>query len=543
MTSTEEQKIIFNFPVWTNLVWGPLQSEDFESAGENLRSILEYFSDEDLNLIFWRGIIEGIPAVRGAITPDKWSDVFLPEIAKLFIDFTNGKIISDTYQHTKLDIIKKFHPLVVASIPGGTPEEKLKLLKTVTPSTHIYFTANPAQIFGFGIFPAPEKLPKNEKKKPEYQLGFLSEIMKYALFSFDTANEIFLAAQNKKLDEKKTSALAYAVGSVLLGITAQDNFSETLKDVLDASPEECEFLAKDIREKIFEKNRKEIKELFEGTKEAVVPAGESVSLEVFGFDKEKAEKETSIKITQTKEDGAIDAPLVLHREKPSPFGFPKTQISQSSGKSFSLPFGFFKSKTTESPTGPVRVKVELPGVMKAEDKKTVHYSELRTPITPFQKEKSFITTDAREKTGGEVIKIKTPVDVVQKNKESTVNLLAANPKKELEDRENIKKIFSSIPTTIPQIKKEPRPESLPEIKSILQKNTPAPVISSPTIPTSQKTEPNEKKIEETTSGEKPQLTGKGFFWHFPKKKKEDAPSVGVPKTGPEIEGNKLNLKN
>jgi hypothetical protein len=59
----------------------------------------------------------------------------------------------------------------------------------------------------------------------------------------------------------------------------------------------------------------------------------------------------------------------------------------------------------------------------------------------------------------------------------------------------------------------------------------------------QKTESVGEKSKKEGPDEKPQLTGKGFFWHFPKKKKEDTTPPDVPKTGPEVEGNRLNLKN
>lgn len=544
------QSLIFNFPVWEEEVWNALQEKKFQNASIKLQDFLEYFTEEGLARIYWKSIIEGIPAIRGAISQEEWTTGFLPALAPVFINFATGQTFSETYESISLEIIKKFHPLVVDSIPGETPEEKVALLKTSASSTYIYLTASPAQIFGLGLFPVPQKLPSNEKKKPEYQLGFLSEILRYGIFSFDTAQEIFLVAQNRKLDEKKMSALAYATGSVLLGITSLDDFSAVLKEIIETSPEECDFIAKEIREKILEKHRREIKELFEGTKEAAIPSGETVSLEVFGFDREKAKEDAPVKITPEKMSAPEAAPLVIHREKPSPFGFQNAGSKQSSGKSFSLPFGFFKSKSDTASPDPVRATIELPSILKPEEKKTIHYSELRTPITPFQKERAFITTDAG--ISGKIDdQKKIPTDIVQKKGDDALNLSTIDTKKDTrKERAHIKEVFSSIPTeSVPAQKDAPKTDFHPEV--ILKKedtsvDTPLKKVATSEVPSDVppkkqiQTEP--KNNDAKTPQGKPQLTGKGFFWGFPKKKAAETPIAKKPETGPEIEGNKLNLK-
>lgn len=545
------ENLLTSFPVWEESVWTALQKKDYAEAADKLQDTLEYFTDEGLSQILWKSLLEGIPAVRGALSSDEWNSEVLPFLALAFINFADGRAIADTYQRTSLEIIKKFHPLVVDSIPGETPEEKVALLKTSASSTYIYLTASPAQIFGLGLFPIPQKLPSNEKKKPEYQLGFLSEILRYGIFSFDTAQDLFLIAQNRKLDEKKMSALAYATGSVLLGIIALDDFSTALKETIETSPEECDFIAKEIREKILEKHRREIKELFEGTKEATIPSGETVSLEVFGFDGEKAKEAAPVKITPEKTSAPETAPLVIHREKPSPFGFQNAGSKQSSGKSFSLPFGFFKSKSDNASPNPVRATIELPKILKPEEKKTIHYSELRTPITPFQKERAFISTDT-EKGGKVDDQKKIPADIIQKKEDNALNLSLVDTKKDFQkERDRMKEVFSSIPAGPASsqkniIKEDTRPTTILKKEDALinkspEKISPSSNISSDT-PLKKQVQADLKNVSAKTPQEKPQLTGKGFFWGFPKKKPAEAPAVKKPETGPEIEGNKLNLK-
>ena len=89
--------------------------------------------------------------------------------------------------------------------------------------------------------------------------------------------------------------------------------------------------------------------------------------------------------TDTGNAGNEAKPLIIHREN-------TTQTTKPSGgsKSFSMPFGFFKKtgQLGENPPSPVRARVETP----KESKRTVHYSELRTPLSPFQNDGSFIDT-------------------------------------------------------------------------------------------------------------------------------------------------------
>lgn len=78
-------------------------------------------------------------------------------------------------------------------------------------------------------------------------------------------------------------------------------------------------------------------------------------------------------------------PLIIHRESPMP-----TARESFGSKSFSLPFGFFKKAENEitKSVAPVVAKVE--GLK--EEKRVVHYSESRTPLTPFNKKDEFINT-------------------------------------------------------------------------------------------------------------------------------------------------------
>lgn len=78
-------------------------------------------------------------------------------------------------------------------------------------------------------------------------------------------------------------------------------------------------------------------------------------------------------------------PLIIHRENPVP-----AAREAAGSKSFSLPFGFFRNveRTVSESMEPIKARVESP----KEEKRVVHYSELRTPLTPFNKNDEFIHT-------------------------------------------------------------------------------------------------------------------------------------------------------
>lgn len=247
---------------------------------------------------------------------------------------------------------------------------------------------------------------------------------------------------------------------------------------------------------------------------------DSISLEVFAPEIAQKKDEESVMITTgdpKKTPDSSPAPFVLHREKP-PVGaatFPGSKKpAQASSKSFSLPFGFFKPKEAHKPTGPVRVKVELPEALKKTDEKTIHYSELRTPLYPFQKETQFIRTE----------KPKTPIDILSKKE----------PGKEPEKNRGvvIRNFIMNIPTGI-------LPKQIDEKK-------PLPPPIRPLPPSAEeppkKNIPEKKKIVE---GGKAELTGKGFFWKTKKNKEGGEKPFSEKNNGEKaatLEGNRIDLR-
>lgn len=106
------------------------------------------------------------------------------------------------------------------------------------------------------------------------------------------------------------------------------------------------------------------------------PFGSSVNIHPEGSSTENSEEE--------------EKPLIILQEEKTPAAAP----AAGSSKSFSMPFGFFK-KTGENigkTTAPIRARVETP----SEKKRTVHYSESRTPVSPFEKNVTSPTTNTQK---------------------------------------------------------------------------------------------------------------------------------------------------
>lgn len=99
----------------------------------------------------------------------------------------------------------------------------------------------------------------------------------------------------------------------------------------------------------------------------------------FKFEKGVAKAET----LKPAEEGK---PLMIHEEKPLTEGTTKPPTQ----KGFSLPFGLFKSRSAREEQAPVKARVEVP----KEEKRVVHYSELRTPLTPLGGGEELINLEA-----------------------------------------------------------------------------------------------------------------------------------------------------
>lgn len=105
------------------------------------------------------------------------------------------------------------------------------------------------------------------------------------------------------------------------------------------------------------------------------PKESTISLEAFGRAPLKP-IERKVSVAEEEETPKKDSPFILHKEQ-SPIG--AQDQTQRKKFSFSLPFKFFASAQNREEKSPVIVRIETPKL-----KRVVHYSESRTPVTPFE---------------------------------------------------------------------------------------------------------------------------------------------------------------
>ncbi len=211
-----------------------------------------------------------------------------------------------------------------------------------------------------------------------------------------------------------------------------------------------------------------------------------ISLDI--LNRGRNEKETSEKLT-IKTESEKEKPLILHVEKT----FAPEEKSKKTFKGFSLPFKFFKSKQTQEP---VKADVETSLGLekneelikkitpKAEDKKrVVHYSEFRTPLTPFGETGEIVDLEKLAKKDELFPAIQTPIEEKSEAKTSKP-VLDLNLKKE-----NIAEKPATPATQKSAIKPQKNPWSFNLFKKTDQSKTDEPEIK--------KTEP-QPKIEGNT---------------------------------------------
>ena len=506
--------LVIYLPVWEEGVWSALQDKKFADAAENLQNVLEYFTDDGLKLVFWKGLIEGIPAARGIITPEEWRAGFLPYLAAVFINFSDGDIIADTYERLDAGVLVEFHKLVADTVPANSPEEKIKIIKDVSPTSYKYFVASPSRALWINIHSKDGAKDAGDGKKPIKQLAFASRELKRLIFSFDTAESVFLLCKSKEFTETEMGAVARITGLFMLGIVSADGLTPEIKGVVRGQDENVDFLCENIREKIAGKYLDEIKNIFEGTKKSSMERGSGISLEVFGFNAPDTRETSFIKINQENNKAGGDAPLIIHAEKSSSVNVPGGGSRKSSPPSspfggFSRAMGFFKSKTSQKIIPPpVKAVVQVPG---EETKKIDYYGSARQAAIPFAK-KSGIFDDAR-----------TPTKETAR-RAAVVSLIAGSGAKEKNERENIRaKIFSIS-------------------ESVRQKDAEKPPIASNLLKTRAKTEKNNFPANKTAA------RGTGFFTPLNKNtSKTTAAAKDVDKKKqasfePRVEGNTLDLR-
>ncbi|HXF44226.1 MAG TPA: hypothetical protein VNK70_02055 [Candidatus Paceibacterota bacterium] len=236
-----------------------------------------------------------------------------------------------------------------------------------------------------------------DEKKIRERAQSVPKTIEVLLNSENTQKTVQRIAREHFLDEERTTTLSQLTGLVLLGFVSLEDLAHEISENLPLNQVHSRQLTEDLKAAIFEPIKRDLERVYEPvsrfeTKEFVpVPekkefiADEKTPLEKIGQEGIK----TAIKIEVREKEPPIEgAPLIIHKEDSMPA---PVQTEKKSFKGLEFPFGFFGKESKSAPSEPVKVRVEGPTSrskelhVKKEEKKVVHYSELRTPLTPFQK--------------------------------------------------------------------------------------------------------------------------------------------------------------
>jgi hypothetical protein len=216
--------------------------------------------------------------------------------------------------------------------------------------------------------------------------------LREVLFSPAYAEMVSTIAAAHHLTEEKTRPILKLVGYVVMGFLHPTELGKAIQEELELNRETAEALANELDLKIFSRFRNELTSVFhpfvrgETETEApeAAPSGAAETALKFHPPALKEEERPAAK----KGEG----PLILHEEKPAE--------TQRGFKGFSMPLSFLRSKAAAPEAPKASAKVEMPPIVtpaKRDEPRTVHYSENRTPLSPFGSKDEFINLETFEK--------------------------------------------------------------------------------------------------------------------------------------------------
>ncbi|MBI4034247.1 MAG: hypothetical protein HY378_01725 [Candidatus Brennerbacteria bacterium] len=260
---------------------------------------------------------------------------------------------------------------------------------------------------------------QEQEIKERYQR--LPRVLQDALNSPSRFGAIGEISEKYKLNEEDSMVLTTSVGMVLLGYIKPQNLFKEINEYLEADEKIVVEVIRDINRQVFVPLHKELEDLY-GMKTHIEGELEKEQVEpVLKIKTEERKPEAEVKIPLEKlgesppvsrptgpatapsdaaqgKPAAVPPPvpaapvgeevkpLIIHREE-----IQKPATEDKKFKGFDFPFGIFEKEGTKAmPSEPVKVRVETPG------KRVVHYSEYRTPVTPFGKPEEEIITIKKE---------------------------------------------------------------------------------------------------------------------------------------------------
>jgi len=250
-------------------------------------------------------------------------------------------------------------------------------------------------------------LPTEQDIRRKYHT--LPEPIREILNSPEYSDEVREINRKHGLDEGDSRVLTASVGLVFLGFIKPRELFREINEYLEADEKVVVETIREINRQIFNPFHKELENLHKLETHIESELDEALKKQTPAIEKGvevPPKKEMAVPPSQATgvrppitvaEQPPAGEPLIIHKEE----GAPVPVRAEKPLKGLEPPFGFFGKEGAPVPEEPVKARIEGQGLMggltkplfKGEEKRVVHYSELRTPLAPFQKPEEIINLE------------------------------------------------------------------------------------------------------------------------------------------------------
>lgn len=246
-----------------------------------------------------------------------------------------------------------------------------------------------------------------DEEKMRARLEVLPSNVRNVLESEEIQKTIQRIGREHFLDAERVTVLKQLTALGLLGFVSLGELSQEISDNLPLNQTHSKELAEELMAAVFDPVKKDLERIYEPATQSKAEEETSAAIPLTAFGEEKPRP--IVRVGVEAEKPAEGKPLIIH-QKETP-----TEEREKPFKGLEFPFGFFGKEGEPAPSEPVKVRVEGPTsrlsqpLIKKEEKRVVHYSELRTPLAPFQKPEEIINL---ETFGRKPQEVKAPAEVV-----------------------------------------------------------------------------------------------------------------------------------
>lgn len=354
-SNQDYQELLVRLPVRDSSVWTPLQKKEFKSAMDRFYSILGYYTPETAKQIFWKGIIEGHPIIRGDVSYEEWLREVMPRLAVIVLNIADEKLFERIYRSLNTATLIYFNSLLTEEIPGLSDEEKIDFLSEKKPWLKNFLFGSPLNAMG-GLFFEANKNASFSISNVTRRIEILPTRLKGALFSIATCNAISSICEKEGLSNQQSTNVSHLLGLTLIGLMDSNELGERIEKACDITQEKSLIFAEKLKNILIDPYQNDIASLKEQSNPIIKEQEISVPIKTTdGKTEEKQIKINKVEFPSIGEEKSSEnsgnAPFILHKEKDLTAGASGASPFKK-GSVFS--FGFFKPRGT-----PITEKKEI----------------------------------------------------------------------------------------------------------------------------------------------------------------------------------------